>query len=323
MSLGEALIPTDPALPTLDAALDLSMAAPALVDAVPGLAAVHAVRLVRHKPERRAVLEYDVDLHGEPVTLMAKIRRLRSGSSGFRLASALEAEGIPVPEPVAAVKPLKLWLQRKVPGTVATELVGSADGPALAAAIARESRRVHGCAVSPKRAHTMADELDILQQRFALLAATGQAPEERLARLLQACWRLAATVPSPTPCPIHRDFYADQVVVDADRLWLLDFDLFCAGDPALDAGNFVAHLTEQALREHGDARALKAVESAFEEAFVADAGEGSRRSVDVYATLTLARHVQLSSVIPGREHLTLAVLELCEERLGLASGGAR
>src|SRR5437773_3836244 len=31
-------------------------------------------------------------------------------------------------------------------------------------------------------------------------------------------------------------------------VWLLDFDLYCQGDPALDIGNFVGHLTEQSLR---------------------------------------------------------------------------
>ena len=39
-------------------------------------------------------------------------------------------------------------------------------------------------------------------------------------------------------------------------LWLIDFDLYCLGDPGLDAGNFIGHVTEQALRQYGDAHRL-------------------------------------------------------------------
>jgi hypothetical protein len=35
----------------------------------------------------------------------------------------------------------------------------------------------------------------------------------------------SATWPPPARCGIHRDFYADQVIVDGSRLYLLDFDL--------------------------------------------------------------------------------------------------
>src|SRR2546426_9353652 len=39
-----------------------------------------------------------------------------------------------------------------------------------------------------------------------------------------------------------------SVIVNGERLFLLDFDLYCEGDPALDIGNFLGHITEQSLR---------------------------------------------------------------------------
>ena len=57
-------------------------------------------------------------------------------------------------------------------------------------------------------------------------------------------------------------------IVGDGRLYLLDFDLYCLGDPALDAGNFIAHVTEQSLRELGDATALAPVEEAKEKPVV-------------------------------------------------------
>jgi aminoglycoside phosphotransferase (APT) family kinase protein len=102
------------------------------------------------------------------------------------------------------------------------------------------------------------------------------------------------------------------VIVDGERLWLLDFDLYCAGDPALDAGNFVAHLTEQGIRYPDDANALERAVSAFEERFAELSGERTRRRARVYAVLSLARHVSLSLEIPGRAAFAEKVFEMCE-----------
>src|SRR5438093_13000063 len=105
---------------------------------------------------------------------------------------------------------------------------------------------------------------------------------QRLDHLLVSCDRLRASVPSPSPCGIHRDFYADHVIVDGPRLYLLDFDLFCEGDPALDIGNFRGHLIEQSLRTLGSAEALAEVEHALVERFVELSGDAVRASLSAY-----------------------------------------
>ena len=74
--------------------------------------------------------------------------------------------------------------------------------------------------------------------------------------MLDACDRLGAGTLKPEPCGIHRDFYADQVIVAGPRICLIDFDLYCEGDPALDIGNFLGHIQEQSLRSLGDPEAL-------------------------------------------------------------------
>jgi aminoglycoside phosphotransferase (APT) family kinase protein len=130
--------------------------------------------------------------------------------------------------------------------------------------------------------------------------------------------RRAGAVPEPVECGIHRDFYADQVIVDGERLYLIDFDLYCVGDPALDIGNFLGHITEQSLRTRGDPAALAECERVMEERFVELSGERVRPAVHAYAALTLARHVYLSTRFPDRRPLTGALLDLCEERLGVA-----
>jgi hypothetical protein len=275
------------------------------------------------------VIEYDLEVERpdaapEMVTLIGKVRRLRSGKSGYRLLSALweagfgadSADGITVAEPIGVVPEFRMWLQRKVQGQVATDLLAEPGGEDLVRRIAEAAHKVHRAGVLAKRRHTMNDELRILHERLPSVARSEPQWAGRIERLLDACDRLGAGTLKPEPCGIHRDFYADQVIVAGPRLCLIDFDLYCEGDSALDIGNFLGHIREQSLRSLRDPEALADLEVAMEERFVELAGEETRHAVRAYKLLTLARHVHLSTLFPERRPFTGNLLELCEEYLG-------
>jgi len=209
-----------------------------------------------------------------------------------------------------------MWLQRKVPGRAATELLAARSGVALARKIAEAACKVHRAGIATPQRHTMADELKILKTHLPTVSPPGSPWAGRIARLLGAADRLGAATREPKTCGIHRDFYADQVIVDGERLFLLDFDLYCEGDPALDIGNFMGHITEQSLRTLGDAGALVDREQALEERFVELSGVAPA-AVRAYATLTLVRHIYLSTQFLERRPFTQSLVELCEERLGV------
>ena len=114
---------------------------------------------------------------------------------------------------------------------------------------------------------------------------------------------------------IHRDFYHDQVLVSGHRIFLLDFDLYCMGDPSLDIGNFVGHLQELSLRKFGNPNELSKQENALIERFLELSGEFRRTSVDIYTTLTLVRHISISQQFSDRIKFTKKILSLCEKRL--------
>ena len=318
-------VATDPRMPLLSRALD-----PAEVEHVLHRlagwesAAVQAIRAVRYKPGRRCLIEYDVELPSSAVvTLVGKARARGADHHTFELLRELRrrgfddhsADGISVPEPITVVPELGLWLQRKVAGVSATESLAGSYGVAMARRLAEAAHKLHAAGVPTDRDHTMADELRILHERLDALAAQWPDLGNRLGRLLAACDRLAATIPPPQSCGIHRDFYPDQVLVAGERLYLLDFDLYSRGDPALDIGNCIGHITEQAVRTRGDPRALADCEAALEDRFVALTGEQTRPAVRAYALLTLARHVSLSAQRVDRQSVTARLLELCEERL--------
>jgi Ser/Thr protein kinase RdoA (MazF antagonist) len=225
------------------------------------------------------------------------------------------ADGIAVPEPVGVIPQFQMWLQRKVPGASATELLVKSGGTTLARRIATAVHKLHQAGIPSHRRHTMADELRILHERLPLVAQIKPQWTGRLEKLLEACNQLGAATPTPNFRGIHRDFYPDQVIVDGERLYFLDFDLYCQGDPGLDIGNFLGHLKEQSLRTLGDSEALADRETALTEQFVQLSGETTEVAISAYTMLTLVRHVYLSTQFSERRQFTEALLELCEQRL--------
>ena len=326
---------SDPAMPFLSAALDPAEAERKLDERLldgEARVSLNGVRLVRHKPGRRCLIEYDVELrlpggHREEMTLLGKSRARGLDCKGYRVQRALRearfdenSSHFCVPETFGVIPEFHMWLQRKVPGVPATGLLAKPEGEDLARTISSLSDALHRAGITPLRStHAVADELRILRERLSKLAAEQPQLGPRLERLLVCCEHLGAQMPQPGTSGIHRDFYPDQVLVDGERLYLLDLDLYCEGDPALDIGNFLAHLTEYGLRELGDPAALGGREEAMEDEFLRLSAGSSKAAVRAYSTLTLARHVHISTLFPERREFTGRLLELCEERLGIPS----
>jgi hypothetical protein len=323
----------DPELAALALALDPETARGELRRRLPRLSGdgklrLRTIRVTRYKPGRRCLVEYEVQLvrPGQApteLTLIGKIRARRFGNESFRLLDQVwkagfdqgSADGITVPEPLGVIARFQMWFQRKVPGRDATEVIGGPDGIALGKRVAEAAHKLHTAGITPERAHGMSDELRILNESLAKVAALKPEWEARIQRVMRGCVALGEKVRPPRACGIHRDFYPAQVMVDGARICLLDFDLYCLGDPALDAGNFLGHMTEQAVREFGRPDALAAQESALRERFIELSGQSCRGAVEAYTTLTLARHIYLSTRFEERRALTETLLELCEQRI--------
>lgn len=324
--------PSDPALPSLARALDAAEMEPRLAalladgSAHAPRVALLSARLVRHKPGRRALVAYSlrVDPPGELRHWLGKCRARGTDRRTFRAVRELRAagldgrDGVEIPRAVGLLPELGMWLQERVPGETAWSGLAAPGGAALARRIADALHRLHQAVSPPARGHGVADELRILDERLRSVARLQPAWTGRLERLLEACRRSAAAIPASAPRGIHRDFYPDQVLVGPDRIHLVDLDLFCAGDPALDAGNFLAHLSEWALRQHGNPQALADREAAFAERFLELAGGGRAAAVRAWTDLALARHVEISTRIAERRPFSEALLELCEQRLARA-----
>jgi glycosyltransferase involved in cell wall biosynthesis len=328
---------SDLALPFLSRALDptefraeLAGTSQSIIDEP---AEVRSIHVLRYKPSRRCLIEYHLQSTGpdsRPFTLLGKVSARASSrkydiqrafwSAGFQDTST---DGISVPKPLGMIPHWHLWLQRKVSGSSATSLLEQHDAPALVARLADALTKIHLSGVATDRTHTLGDEIDTLHHRIGKVIARNPQRRSRLERILARCTELAAVIPESPLTGIHRDFYADQMIFNGERVYLLDFDLYAAGDPALDAGNFLGHLTEQSLRKWGHPDALSTCEQAFQERFLQRSHGSKEEAVQAYAVLTLVRHIFLGSQFRERLHYGDMLVDLCERHLELALRACR
>ncbi|MGH9926826.1 MAG: phosphotransferase family protein, partial [Nitrososphaeraceae archaeon] len=294
-------------------------------------ARLRKINVLRYKPNRRCLVEYEIEVKKDEnnphniITLLGKARSKGPDFTTYNLVRELWNSGfdskstdfISVPQPIGIIPELHMWFQNKAPGIPVIDLLvrSNQDSLNLAGRIAEAIDKVHRTEKPNDRKHTIFDELKILDDRLTKVAEEKPFWKSRIERLLDGCHGLTRHMPEPEMSSIHRDFYHDQVIVDDHRLYITDFDNYCKGDPALDIGNFKAHLEEYALRKNEDVSSLSDREEAFVERFLELSGKSKRFSVDAYTMFTLARHIWISTQFPNRHHLTEALISLCERRL--------
>lgn len=283
---------------------------------------LNQIKVIRYKAERRCLIEYI--WQGEnTLNLIAKIRAKGTDINSYNLQKKLWNNGfndnsvdqISVPEPIGMIPKWQMWLQRKVEGEVASHLFSNPQNIKLIPKIAHVAHKLHQSQIPTNRCHTMADELHILQQKLPLLIANYPDWEQRINNLLKKCYQLGEKTPESQLCGIHRDFYQEQIIINKEHFYLLDLDLYCQGNPSLDLGNFIAHISEYSLRMFGNFQALQTQENLLQEEFIKLAGENNRSAITAYQVLTLVRHIYLSTQFPERCFYTKDLFDLCEDKL--------
>ncbi len=114
--------------------------------------------------------------------------------------------------------------------------------------------------------HRPADEAHVLRQWLATIEDLRPIDSLTFRRLFELVDEELGKLPSHLPCLIHRDFHQKQVLTCNGAVYLIDFDTACLGDPAVDVGNFLAHIRLLELTNNAD---LSRHAAAFEVGYVA------------------------------------------------------
>lgn len=316
----------DPTLAGAAALLDPGVATQALGRrerrAGAGDVQVERVQLLRHKPGRRCLLAFDLSDEGGlgPARWLGKVRGRGTDRRAAAVHDALWQAGVRViPEPLGTVAEHRMTLQRAVAATpLPLALDHGADPAWLGARVADALRALHAAPVAPGRAWTLDDELAVLRERLASLAARQPTLAPRIGRLLRRLLEVAGPLRHRTArALVHRDFYHDQVLVDGDRVVLVDLDLVAAGDPALDVGNFVAHLVEQWWRDGSAGDALPRLAAAMLQGATAGSPAITEDAAVRYAFLSLGRLLEIAASHDARRPYLPRLLDLIEDRLAV------
>ncbi|MGH3937428.1 MAG: phosphotransferase [Pseudonocardiaceae bacterium] len=233
----------DPELPALAAALS-----------EPG------TELLGHRPGRRAVLR-EPDGHYVKVV---RPRRTARVVNGFREAAArlTGRPGAPAVPRVCSADLTAGWVRLdELPGPSLHELLHTDPQTAaklcvqVAGALAALGRAptadLPGASPASLPRHTHADEAAVLHRWLA--DADGRAGSGFIDRGA-AVSDLLLALPDPQWALCHRDLHDKQLLrlntTGGPTVGLLDLDTLCVADPALDAGNLLAHLLLRILQGH-------------------------------------------------------------------------
>lgn len=291
---------------------------------------VRSLRLVRHKPGKRCLIEYscESDLRNCVYRVLGKAYSKPKHIQNHSFQTALSRAGLNdrssaevfVPRPLGVLDQWQMFFQEHVCGEDGWRAIS--NNPVVSSnQILTAIQNLQESQILTVRKHTVADEIEHIQKCLPLVMLNYPEIRHRIKLLIDRCELLGHTVPEAVLVPTHRDFYPDQIIFTTRGLCLIDFDLFCLSDPGLDLGNFYGHLIERSLRDPAFSPKASECHNQFVAHYINTDRESEWKTVEAFATLTLARHVYLSTLFVDRCRFTATILDECERRLDAQLAG--
>jgi hypothetical protein len=247
-----------------------------LLSATPGLRTVACYRF-RRSSGRRRPLQVVGKFYANPA----------EGAHCFGAMTTLHGQLAGLNEPILAVPeplyydPQRCFLaQRWVQQRPYPELL---DGRSFHNALrwaGRALAQLHRLPIDPAPVKTTGNHLIELMSPTPTDLADGL-PE--LAPRIHAIASALGQIEHTTVAPIHRDFHLRQLFYGARRVWLIDWDQYAFGDPALDVGNFLVYL-ETHLNDR-----IEPAQQAFLEGYGVRAGDPLWARLPGFRALTYLR----------------------------------
>jgi hypothetical protein len=278
------LFPLDWRLPGLRLAADLGRMAP-LLDrlAPPGERRADAgwsCVPLRYHPRTRCVLLYERDA-APPRRVVGKLyARRKRAERAWETLGALHAAGFRArlwrsPAPLHREGAAHLVLMEWLPGEPLRDRLAGAGGDVsrrlvrLAAQALAELHRSDGAGFERRSAEA---DREKIRRRAEQVGWLDPGLAEGIGRLLDALEDRAPELRAPRATLLHGSASPNQLLVDAERLSIVDLDGVRRGDPAIDVGSFMASLVKVPARGDGG-RNLEALAELFLEEYRARSPE--------------------------------------------------
>lgn len=237
----------------------------------------------------RAVRAYAA---GRGAELVAKLYPDDTGAQAFAALNALAGgmagrapEALALPRALFYVPEARLLGLSYVRGAPLSELARGLWAEGALRTAGQAVAELHSLRVAAGPPRRLREHLaDLVRPQPAELAAYDGRLAALAERLLCELLAAEATIDlAAVAAPIHRDLHLRQLFLGAGRIWLVDWDLFACGDPALDVGNMEAY-----LHTHLGGRAASAA-AAFRAGYAAGGGGPAMARAPLYVAFTYLR----------------------------------
>ena len=266
--------PTDWKLPSLVRAVEPRGAASILsqVDGGPSSSPPDEVAVLGYRPHQCCVLRYagrPASAGGSGVVIAKLFGGRGKAADAYGRLEALHARatarGVIVPKPLALIHDGNLVVTESVPGSCMKRRLNKGCSEREAGKLARLAAvplaRLHGLGPEDGEPRTLEREIEAGFQAAARLRRVAPELVGRADALLARVASRAGGGAAEACCLIHGDYSPNQLLLDGDRVAVVDFDRSGPGDPALDVGHFMAELRREAL--HTGNAALRELPTRF------------------------------------------------------------
>jgi hypothetical protein len=216
------------------------------------------VEPIRYRAQLGAVLRYTVHARDtatgrkEAKRFYVKVYRDDEGEQAYQVLQTLwgraesGGEGFTVGRPMAYLSGLHALVQEEAPGVSLQQVILQGFGEGAAVRKAAQTLAVFNQeGMATARRHSRADEIADLQRAGTLLQWVCPHLQAEVEAIIDA---VAAGLEDVPPGPTHRDLKPDHILLDGDRLALLDLDWCTGADPALDPATLLATLVSMPFR---------------------------------------------------------------------------
>lgn len=219
--------------------------------------------LVSYVASKRCIVRYDRLDHARPESFFGKVygiddaRVLYAQMQSLWDWSQAHAPELRLARPLGCdVRHNALW-QASPGGEPLLEMLDGRDVAVLLRHVAAAMAALHRCPLQPERRWRLEEETAKLHRARAALFRFHPELGPQVDRVIGDL--LAAAPGEPERLvPVHGDFHCNQVLVQEERVAVIDFDLFGMGDPLLDVGRFLSRFRAHVHGKLSDEEAIEA-----------------------------------------------------------------
>jgi tRNA A-37 threonylcarbamoyl transferase component Bud32 len=197
-------------------------------------------------------------------------------------ASAVDTHLV-VAKPITYLDELRTLVTEALPGTSLSKIIrrgkDSADAVRSAARAVADFHRLDIAA--PKR--SAADEVARLQEAQAFLEAARPDLVDEVAGMVEA---IAIGLESAPSSLIHGDLKPDHILIDGDRIALIDFDLLGSADPVADVAHLLGFLGKPQERSRSRREEPEDVAQVFVDEYFSHVPDSWRARLPLHHAMT-------------------------------------